>query len=118
MPDYSRSHHLYIATDGKLFKVGRTNNVRRRCRAWTPLQSWWCPGLALEIEYDVKQFLRKDRAFSYSFEWFAVSREKMFATVALIIGQHYFREPLPTTVVYAGRTAGALRRSPRSSILA
>lgn len=32
MVDMSYSDHLYVATNGKDFKIGRTNNVLRRCK--------------------------------------------------------------------------------------
>jgi T5orf172 domain-containing protein len=103
MVDMSRSHHVYIATDGVLFKIGRTNDVRRRCkfRDMRPVCSWWCPDLAQDIELSIRRTLRRRRANRSSHEWFNVSWKKMFETVLATIRSYYFMDEMPTRTDYA-----------------
>ena len=96
MVDLSQSHHVYIATDGTLFKIGRTKNVRKRCtRGMKPIQSWWCPGRGDEIELEIKRLLRPYLAFCYSCEWFAISYESMLAAVEGVLHRNYFDDTFP-----------------------
>lgn len=107
MVDMSRSHHLYIATDGIDFKIGRTNDVTRRCkfRDMRPLCSWWCPDMAEHIELDIRRTLRESRRGRNSHEWFAISLQNMIATVTAALERAYYRESVPDATFYTPKAA-------------
>ncbi len=73
--------HLYIATNGELFKIGVTANPEKRGLALRPgriIKVWQRPW-AFEIERSIKGIFAADCVCGT--EWFAVTRKEMFFEV-------------------------------------
>ena len=74
--------HLYVATDGELFKIGITFNPRKRIKGLgsaTRFIKVWQRPYAPEIESLIKAIFREFRARGN--EWFAVTEKQMLSEV-------------------------------------
>ena len=75
-------NHLYVATDGKLFKIGISANPPKRIKGLgsaTRLIKAWRRPYAAEIEALIKAIFREFRAQGN--EWFAITEKQMLAEV-------------------------------------